>query len=269
MDRTLFTPVMVETFRVCKKAYQEAFLQSGSAGDLPRAGSVCKRFMLKALAEINKGKISNIHQLQKFMGSHWPVDKFNSEEGPRAFLFAHKALSQYLAKPYRPQGGLIAGVALKVRARLPHQRVYLEDSFDLIVWYPQERRLELVDFHVSNLKPIDPAWPSATMLVRQFLGERLRSRWPFEKLTLTYCKVDAQGITPVTVNLDDAVCNTHWPDILRTLGEMNTTEDFPSSCNPKCLRCQQDKHIDINQAPSINQATASKLTNLRLVPRSA
>ncbi len=64
---------------------------------------------------------------------------------------------RYLAKPYRPAGSKVVGVALNVRARVPNVKVYIEDTFDLILWFQNEQRLEFVDFSLQPLKNFNPA----------------------------------------------------------------------------------------------------------------
>ncbi|HEY9870375.1 MAG TPA: hypothetical protein V6D08_14520 [Candidatus Obscuribacterales bacterium] len=240
MDRTLFTSPMIETFRVCRRAYELAFVQRTEACENLATSAVCKRFILKALAEVNRGRITTVHQVQKFLGQHWPVDKVEQHECVKAFLFAYKTLVNYSAAPYRPAGARAVGVDLKVRARLPHDRVYLEDTLDLIYWYPKEKRLEFVDFHLNPLKTLNEAWPSPSLLVKQFLAERLRVRWPFEKLTLTFCRVSPEGLSTSSINPDEALMRAHWPDLLKTIEEMKSFESSPSPhLLPVCLcrRC--------------------------------
>lgn len=236
MDRTLLTPPMIETFRVCRRAYQMAFLKPEERSE--PTSSICKRFLLKALAEINRGRISTVNQVQKFMGQHWPVDKIGPDEGVKAFLFVYKCLIHYVNAPYRPEGAQIVGVSLKVRARIPHDRVYLEDTFDLILWYPREKKLEFVDFHVNPLKPFNPAWPSASIQVRQFLAERLHCRWPFEQLVMTFARLGPGGITPASFTLDDSLYRLHWPELVKTVDEMKDPSDFAPHRNQLCARCE-------------------------------
>jgi len=239
MDRTLFTPPMIETFKVCKRAYHLAYVQPPEAGDL-KTSAVCKRFILKALGEINRGRIATVNQVQKFLGQHWPVDKIRQDDCVRAFLFAYKTLTNFVGRPYRPEGAKVVGVNLKVRARIPAENVYLEDTFDLILWHPRERRLEFVDFHLHALKPFDEAWPSASILVKQFLAERLRTRWPFEKLSLTFCRVGTQGFQTHTLALDEALYRVHWPRLVETIEEMKAAEHSGARLAAGCLcqRCQ-------------------------------
>lgn len=236
MDRTLLTPPMIETFRVCRRAYQLAFLRSSER--VEPSSSIYKRFMLKALAEINRGRITTVNQVQKFMGQHWPVEKIGPEEGVKAFLFVYKALTNYVANPYKPEGAQIVGVSLKVRARIPHNRVYLEDTFDLILWYPSERKLEFVDFHVNPLKPFNQAWPTPSILVKQFLAERLQCRWPFEQLAMTFGRLGPNGVMPATFTLDDGLYRLHLPELLKTIEEMKDPEDFSPHRSQLCTRCE-------------------------------
>ncbi len=236
MDRTLLTPPMIETFRTCRQAYQYAFL--GSEERVEPVSSVCKRFLLKALSEINRGRIATVNQVQKFMGQHWPVDKIGQQEGVKAFLFVYKTLTNYVANPYKPGGGEIVGASLKVRARVPHIRVYLEDTLDLIIWYPQAQKLEFVDFHVQPLRPLNPAWPSPSILVKQFLAERLQSRWTFEQLDMTFVRLGPNGATPVSFTLDDGLYRLHWPELLKIVEEMKDPDSFSAHPSQLCDRCE-------------------------------
>src|ERR1700722_7974437 len=162
MHKTLYTPTMIETFRACKKAYTLAFLQNNL--ETESLSFICKQFLLRVLSQINKGKITTVSQLQKYMGQYWPADQLDStsdrEAVTKAFLFVYKTLLRYLAKPYRPAGSRVVGVALNIRARVPQAKVYIEDTFDLILWYQNEQKLEFVDFTMQPLKNSDPAWPS-------------------------------------------------------------------------------------------------------------
>lgn len=243
MDRTLFTPPMIETFRVCRRAYQMAFLKPGT--EKLTTSALCKRFLIKALGEINRGRIVSIQQAQKFLGQHWPADKFNvgvtkddaQHENIQAFRFVYRALTNYVGKPYKPDGATVGAVNLRVRARIPHTRIYLEDSFDLILWHPNQRRLELVDFHLHPLKPFDAAWPSATFLVKHFLAERLRTRWPFDKLTITFCQVKQESLTTTSVDIDEGVYRLHWPALFNTLEQMKDPQDFAPHRSEACKQC--------------------------------
>lgn len=236
MDRTLLTPPMIETFRVCRRAYQLAFVHTGEKPELTK--SICKRFLLRALAEINKGRITNVNQVQKYLGQNWPVDKMGADEGVKAFLFVYKALINYVANPYRPEGGQAVGVSLKVRARIPHDRVYLEDTFDLIIWHPRKRKLEFVDFHVQPLKPFNPAWPSPSILVKQFLAERLQSRWPYDQLAMTFARITPSAVSPTSFNLDEGLYRVHWPELLKTIDDMKDPQDFAPHRSQMCNRCE-------------------------------
>src|SRR5262245_60113747 len=140
MHRTLFTPSMIETFRLCKRAYELAFVRYANRSYQMRPSVLCKQFVLRALADINRGKMVSVHQVQKFMGQHWPIDKLNDQAGEKdnatkAFLYAYKTLNRYVSNPYKPNGAEVVAVALKVRARIAHVRVYVEDTIDLVLWY--------------------------------------------------------------------------------------------------------------------------------------
>ncbi len=246
MDRTLFTPPMIETFRVCRRAYEMAFVSPGQSPPVRgKTSVVTKRFILRALAEINRGRIGNIQQVQKFLGAHWPSDRLSldahssaQEENIQAFRFVYRVLTNYILKPYCPEKVQIAAVNLKVRARIPQSRVYLEDTFDLIYWHPEKKMLEFVDYHMHALRPFDPAWPSPALLVKQFLAERLRSRWQFDKLMVTYCQVKPDSFVTTGIELDESAYRLHWPELLSTVEEMKDPGDYAPQRNALCKRCQ-------------------------------
>jgi len=241
MDRTLFTPAMLETFRACKRAYKLAFQSMGESGRVSPSAT-CKRFVLRGLADVNRGKVANPSQVRKFMGQYWPLDKLHDQPGgkdsaTRAFLYAYKTLLRYVANPYKPKGAEVVAVATKVRARVPGQRLYLEDVFDLILWYPEEKRLELVIFHVKALRKNDPSWPSPSTLVRQHLADRLKVRWPFEKLTLTMVKVGPTESKDVSIDLEDSLYRIHWPEVVKSLEEMKDLGEVDEH-GEECTYCK-------------------------------
>jgi hypothetical protein len=248
---------MIETYRICKRAYEHAYVKFTTGISPGSLSSACKRFVLKAVAEVNRGRLASVQQVQKYMGQGWPLDKV-SDDSPekelctRAFLFALKSLNRYVTKPYRPDGAEVVAVALKVRARVAHVRVYLEDTIDLILWYPKERRLELIDFQMQPLKPINPAWPNASMLVKSYLAERLKVRWPYEKLSLTTYRVGTQDHQPVTVLVDEPLYRAHWEDVVRALEEMKVPPTRESACsaapNATCKHCLAIKKASILDA---------------------
>lgn len=268
MDRTLFTPAMLETFRACKRAYQLAFQGQVEEGAQSSPSAICKRFVLRGLAEINRGRITNPSQVQKFMGQHWPLDKLHDQPGgkdsaTRAFLFAYKTLLRYVASPYRKSGGEVVAVATKVRARVPGQRLYLEDVFDLILWYPAEKRLELVIFHLKPLRHSDPAWPAPATLVRQHLADRLKVRWPFEKLTLTMVKVGPLEIKEQPINLEDSLYRLHWPEVVNNLDEMKDLPPQEAHGETACVYCKtlEAKMVrQLKSAPDLEPVDAVPLT---------
>ena len=246
MHRTLFTPAMIETFRTCKRAYELAFVKFSSGSRHSSLTGSCKRFVLKAIAEVNRGKLTNSQQVQKFMGQGWPLDKVGDDSSEkemctRAFLFAFKSLTRYVGKPYRPTNSEVAAVALKVRARVAHVRVYVEDTIDLVLWYPNERRLELVNFQMQPLKPINPAWPSVSLLVKAYLADRLRVRWQFEKLSITTYRVGTQEYAKTTVQVDESLYRLHWAEVVKSLEEMKQPPAKESQCtassNGLCKHC--------------------------------
>jgi hypothetical protein len=171
------------------------------------------------------------------MGQHWPGNKLKSSDAVKSFLFVYKALNKYMNYIYQPEGAKQVGVAVKVQARVPHEKIYLEDTMDLILWHPQQGVLEFVDFHVKPLKPINLEWPPAAILVKQFLGERLATRWPFEKLRLTFCRLTSGDISTKSLDLDKVLYKIHWPELLKTIESMKdpirSSIQNPHSC-PRC-----------------------------------
>ncbi len=226
MHRTLYTPTMIETFKTCRRAYDMAFLKPMPMPD--RLSVICKHFILRALGEINKGKITTVSQVQKYMGQNWPLDKVtdaqDKEMATKAFLFAYKTLTKYVSNPYSTEGAKVVGAALKVRARVPHVRVYLEDTLDLILWYPKEKKLEFVDFQIQPVRASDPAWPSASSLVKKFLAERLQTRWEFNELSLVTQRVGLQDFAPVQTKIEETIYRIHWPEIVENLEQMKAFE---------------------------------------------
>jgi len=242
MDRTLFSPAMLEAFRACKRAYLLAYGHENVASRAASASAVCKRFILRGLCQINRGIVSTPSQLQKFMGQYWPLDKLSDQPGgkdsaTRAFLYAYKTLLHYSSAPYRPEGAEVAAVALKVRARVPNWRIYIEDVFDLVLWYPQEKKLEIVLFQLKPVRGQAVQWPSPSTLVRQHLAERLKVRWPFEKLQLTLIKVGPGEMKESSTPLEDAPYRLHWPEIVKCLEEMKDLTEVKPHEDGVCPTC--------------------------------
>lgn len=243
MHRTLFTPSMVETFRICRKAYQVGQAQYEAGVARTRLKSLLRRFIMRGLAEINRGKLTTVNQVQRFMGQQWPADKLSAaaqdkDNNTRAFLFAYKTLTKYVGKPYKPGSSEIVGVAQKVRARVPHVRVYVEDTIDLMIWHPHEKRLELIDFQLTPITHLDPAWPSPTVLVKQFLAEKLKMRFPYERVSLTFVRVGTQDHTPISLTLDESIFRLHWSEMVKTLESMKESSETESVCATNCRHCQ-------------------------------
>ena len=238
---------MVEAFSTCKTAYKvgQAQYAESSGSAKTRLKSVTRRFILRGLAEINRGKLSTVNQVQKYMGQHWPVDILGAEakdkdNNTRAFLFAYKTLTRYVGKPYKPFGAEIVGVAQKVRARVPHLRVYVEDTMDLMLWHPHERRLELVDYQLTPIAHHDPRWPSATILVKQYLAERLKMRFPYERVTLTFFRAGSKEHQPVSLTIDESIFALHWSEMVKTLESMREESQSNSECSPNCRHCHTE-----------------------------
>jgi hypothetical protein len=264
VHKTLYTPTMIETFKTCTRAYDLAFLRTMPAPD--KLGVVLKHFILRGLAEINKGKITTVQQVQKYMGQHWPLEKVgdNKDGSTKAFLFAYKTLTKYVNKPYASAQAKVVGVALKVRARVPHLQVYLEDTLDLVLWHPEEKSLEFVDFQIQPVKASDPAWPSASTLVKKYLAEKLQTRWPFERLSLITQRVGPQDHAPIPIEIDETIYRLHWFDIINTLAQIKSFEnsEVPEDVadhNKRCRHCQiiEERYSDATyDAPLIVSMTA-------------
>ncbi len=248
MDRTLFSPTMLDAYQACKRAYFLAFHQDGAEQARASAANICKRFILRGLSEINKGHLTSATQVQKFMGQYWPIDKLNrdpqtADAATRAFLFAYKTLLNYQAHPYLPDGAEIAAVSLKVRSRVQNERVYLEEAFDLVLWYPREQKLELVIFNLKPVRAVDPAWPSPGLLVKQHLAERLKVRFNYKQLVLTNIKVGPQESKVSAREMSETAYRLHWAEIIKNLSEMKELVDMPVHEDPQinnggCSYCQ-------------------------------
>lgn len=263
MHRTLFTPPMIETFRSCRKAYEMAFAKFSIGFKTGSLAGACKRFILKAISEVNKERLTNTQQIQKYMGQGWPLERSNDassekEISTRAFLFAFKSLIKYVNKPYKPKGAEVAAVGLKVRARVAHVRVYVEDTIDLILWYPAEKRLELVNFQMQPIKPVNPSWPNASLLVKAHLAERLKVRWPFEKLSITTYRVGTQDYPLMSVLVDEPLYRAHWAELVKTLEEMKQTpaKEVACSSGSQCKYCSSLKKANVLESVSTYHASS-------------
>jgi hypothetical protein len=234
---------MLEAYRACKRAYQLAYSGEGVASRASSASAICKRFILHGLCQINRGAVATPSQLQKFMGQLWPIDKLSDRPGgkdsaTRAFLYAYKTLLHYASAPYLPERAQVAAVALKVRSRVPNSRVYIEDVFDLVLWHAEERKLEIVLFHLKSMRGQAPQWPSPSTLVRQHLAERLKVRWPFDKLVLTMIKVAPGEMKESSTTLEESLYRLHWPEIVKSLEEMKDLTEVQPHEDGACPICR-------------------------------
>jgi hypothetical protein len=234
---------MLEAYRACKRAYHLAYGCDSVASRAASASAVCKRFILRGLCQINRGSIGTPSQLQKFMGQFWPIDKLSDQPGgkdsaTRAFLYAYKTLLHYASAPYLPEGAQVGAVALKVRSRVPNSRVYIEDVFDLVLWHPADKKLEIVLFHLKPVRGQAVQWPSPSTLVRQHLAERLKVRWPFEKLVLTMIKVAPGEMKESSIPLEESIYRLHWPEIVKSLEEMQDLTDVQPHEGESCPVCR-------------------------------
>lgn len=251
MDRTLFSPSMIDTFRACKRAFELALsnyaassLSSSTTTTKRSVPSLCRQFIRKGIAEINRGRVTTPGDVQTFMGRHWPLEQVessgaDSDSIAKAFLFCYKTLMSYARAPYRPANAEVVAVALKARSRVAHVRVYLEDTFDLILWYPQTRHLEIVEYQLRANRKFSSAWPTNSALVKRFLCERLRVRWPFETISLTSIEMHTKGMSATNIEIHDAVYKAHFEEIVNDLQNMKSPADRGQhSADEHCNYCQ-------------------------------
>lgn len=244
MDRTLFSPSMIETFRACKTAYEAAQSCYSAYPSKRSVASLCRQFLRKGIAEINRGKISSPNEVQTFMGRHWPLEHVEKsgadpDSVARAFLYCYKTLMAYARSPYRPAGAEVVAVALKARSRVAHVRVYLEDTFDLILWYPERKQLEIVEYQLRSKRHFSASWPTVSALVKRFLCERLRVRWPFETVSLTSIKIGITSATASNTTLDESIYKLHFEEIVKDLESMKTpTTRGQHAAGDNCKFCQ-------------------------------
>jgi hypothetical protein len=259
MDRTLFSPAMIDTFRACKRAYEAAQACYSAQPSKKSVASACRQFLRKGIAEINRGKITNPNEVQTFMGKHWPLEHVEKsgadpDSVARAFLYCYKTLMAYARSPYRPAGAEVVAVALKARSRVAHVRVYLEDTFDLILWYPERKQLEIVEYQLRSKRHFSSSWPSVSALVKRFLCERLRVRWPFETISLTTVKIGATSATASNTILDEAVYRLHFEEIVKDLESMKSpTDRGQHAAGDNCKFCESLSH-----RTTVNEAETTK-----------
>lgn len=243
MDWTLFSPFMLDTYKACKRAYQLARQKFSRRGSSTNLANLCKQFVRKGVADINRGKIQNNNQLQLFIGQHWPVEKleqagFGQDQIARSFLYTYKTLMHYLRCPYIPEGGQVVGAAQRVRARVPQIKVYLEDTFDMIIWYPERQHLEIVDFRLKLPQQVCQSHPLPSNMARQFLASKLKSRWPYRTLSTTVCKVTPKGNFVSETELNEDTFNNCWDDIVRDLNEMKSPSSLEAhKTGDGCFYC--------------------------------
>jgi hypothetical protein len=255
MDRTLFSPSMIDTFRACKRAFEVALSSYSSQPTKRNVPSLCRQFVRKGIAEINRGKITTPGDVQTFMGRHWPLEQVESsgadpDSVAKAFLFCYKILMSYARAPYRPAGAEVVAVALKARSRVAHVRVYLEDTFDLILWYPNRRHLEIVEYQLRSQRQFSTSWPTVSAQVKRFLCERLRVRWPFETISLTTLKMQPKGMSATNIEIDDVIFKAHFEEIVRDLETMKCPADRGQhSSEDHCQYCQSLAPMTVNETP--------------------
>lgn len=243
MDRTLFSPAMIQTYQKCKKLYELKYMKT-PVGEGVKLSTITKRILKKGFAEVHRGQITTVPQAQQWIGQHWPnldskADPSEPFEGGiiNSFRFALRVLTAYAVRPYEPAASQIAAVNIKLRARIPHSNTYIEDVFDLVLWHPHEETLEIVDYHISALQVRDEAWPPADILIKQFLVQKIHSRYPFKRIKMTFGRFMPSGMQYKSFMLDDALFRLHWPEIERTIEEMKSAHEFKASTQEFCARC--------------------------------
>ena len=250
MDRTLFIPLMLDTYKACQRAYELARSRFSGNSTVAKNGSqsmaaICKQFVRKGVAEINRGKITNNNQLQIFIGQHWPVDKmekngFSQDQIARSFLYTYKTLLHYVRCPYLPDGAEVVATAQKVRAKVHPVKVYMEDTFDLILWYPDREHLELVDFRLKLPQKIYNSYPVPSLLARHFLANKLRIRWPFKTLSVSTVKLTPKGLFVSETELKEETFINHFDDLVRDLEKMKAPSKLdPHGPSDNCSFCNQ------------------------------
>lgn len=243
MDRTLFFPFMLDTYKACKRAYELARTRLATQPEKRSLASICKQFVRKGVGQINKGKIQNNNHLQLFIGQHWPVDKleacgFTQDQIARSFLYTYKTLLHYLRCPYIPADAEVVATAQKVRSKVHRAGVYLEDTFDLVLWYPEKQHLEIVDFRLKLPNSILTEDPIPSLLARHFLANKLKVRWPFKTLTVSTVKLTPKALHVSEVELKEETFNNNWDEIVRDLESMKSPLDLESlTPHENCKYC--------------------------------
>ncbi len=265
MDKTLFLPSMIEAFSLCKRSYiasMKSFedrTQRVPGNTNSQGISLLKQFVKKGIAEINRQRVTSSHQVQAFSGEYWPLEQmekqnFNQDQTTRLFLYSYKLLMSYVRKPYKPQGAQVALVGQKLRAKVPGAKVYLEDTFDLVLWYPQTRTVEIVDFRLRPSSIANLSSASAYILARQFLADKLKSRIHFQNLVMTTCLMGQNSMQVDSIKVEDSNLHneSNWQVIVDSLLEMKSPSLSEASdlesiapCNrPGCIHCSVSKSQD-------------------------
>lgn len=243
MDRTLFFPFMLDTYKACKRAYELARTRLATQPEKRSLASICKQFVRKGIGQINKGKIQNNNQLQIFIGQHWPVEKlekcgFTQDQIARSFLYTYKTLLHYLRCPYVPADAQVVATAQKVRSKVHRAGVYIEDTFDLVLWYPEKQHLEIVDFRLKLPHRVSNQHPIPSLLARHFLANKLRVRWPFRTLSVSTIKVTPKALHVSEMDLPEETFNNNWDEIVRDLEKMKSPLDLDAQCShDNCSFC--------------------------------
>ncbi len=62
------------------------------------------------------------------------------------------------------------------------------------------------------------------MLVKKYLAEKLKTRWPYKKLSIRYERVGLQDYSPLITNPEESIYRLHWAETVKNLEDMQTLE---------------------------------------------
>ncbi len=259
MDKTLFLPAMIEAFSLCRRSYLSSmknYQGKGFSKDSKKSSglSLFKLFVKKGIAEINRGKVINSNQVQIFSGEYWPLEEmekqnFSQDQTTRLFLYSYKLLMSYVKKPFRPQGSQIAAVGQKIRAKVPGAKVYLEDTFDLILWYPETKTVEIVDFRLKQSSIANLRSARSYILSRQYLADKLKSRLSFENLVMTTCLMNQNSMQTESITVDqDELNGEAWASVIEDLIQMKSPNFSGSGDLSLIAPCTRNQCVYCNQS---------------------
>jgi len=93
-----------------------------------------------------------------------------------------------------------------------------------------------------------PTGPAPAVSIKQYLAERLKSRWLFEKLAFTQVRLGIQGIQTETTILENSIFKMHWPEVLKMLDEMKIADSSYQKFQNHNEHCQPCKILESNSA---------------------